>query len=248
VSRPRRHDSPQERPTAESRPLPRNKLTPRCYRCRMVDGACICETVPRLVLRTRLLLAFHFREWSKTTNTGHLAVQAVAGSRCALWGLGDGLRHVDGGAPDLWRGREAAEDRPWAFVLTMSDAAPLVPASLPPGPLCMVVPDGTWQQAAKLPRRIPELAGLPRYHLPAASVAAESSFHLRCSERPGALATLQAIALALGLIEGPAVAEALSSTYRAFVEGTLARRGPGRRRGPGLLGTSSVPSPGPVGP
>jgi DTW domain-containing protein YfiP len=93
----------------------------------------------------------------------------------------------------------------------------------------MVVPDGTWQQAAKLPRRIPALSGLPRFRLPDALVADAASFHLRHTERPGALATLHAVALALGLIEGGAAADALLAAYQAFVRGTLARRGPGRR-------------------
>jgi DTW domain-containing protein YfiP len=208
----------------------------------MSDGACVCALIPRLSLRTRLLVAFHVREWSKTTNTGHLAAQAVAGSRCALWGLGDRdaqadgaptLRYLDGGAPERWRNglARAGEptEAPWAFVLTTSDATPLEPAALPPGPLLMVVPDGTWQQAGKMPRRIPALSQLPRLSLPASTLAS-SPFRLRVAAQPGALATLHAVALALGLIEGPDVAAALLAPYEAFVARTLASRGPERRR------------------
>lgn len=208
----------------------------------MADGACVCALVPRLALRTRLLVAMHAQEWSKTTNTGHLAAQAVTGSRCALWGLGDRdaaasgeatLRYVDGAPPETWRnGRSAAADAdhaPWAFVLTTSDATPLEPSALPDGPLLMIVPDGTWHQAAKMPRRIPALAGLPRLCLPAELVAA-APFRLRVAAKPGALATLHAIALALGFLEGPEVEAALLAPYAAFVERTLASRGPERRR------------------
>jgi DTW domain-containing protein YfiP len=206
----------------------------------MVDGACVCALVPRLSLRTRLLVAFHAREWSKTTNTGHLAAQAVTGSRCALWGLGDRdddglgeatLRYVDGAPPEVWRnGRDAAEaPAPWAFVLTTSDATPLDPRTLPEGPLLMVIPDGTWQQAGKMPRRVPALSGLPRLCLPPEVVAA-APFRLRVAAQPGALATLHAVALALGLIEGAATEAALLAPYAAFVDRTLASRGPERRR------------------
>jgi hypothetical protein len=52
-----------------------------------------------------------------------------------------------------------------------------------------------------------------------------SRFHLRAQHRPDRMATLQAIAHALGVIEGDLVKQALMNLYRAKVERTLLGRG-----------------------
>ena len=191
----------------------------------MRPDLCVCALVPRLALRTRVLVAFHHREWSRTTNTGHLAVRALAGSSACLWGEGDGeLRDVATGQATTWPPHDGA----FAFVLAPGGAT-LDPTQLPPGPVCMVVPDGTWRQALKMPRRIPALRDLPRLGLPAPPRA---DYHLRTTSRDDGLATLHAIALAVGLIDGPEAEAALLAPYRAMVSGTLSTRGPERRRQP----------------
>jgi DTW domain-containing protein YfiP len=189
----------------------------------MRPDLCVCALVPRLRLRTRVLVAFHHREWSRTTNTGHLAVRALEGSSACLWGEGDGdLRDVATDAPPKWPPPDGA----FAFVLAPGGAL-LDPQALPSGPVCMVVPDGTWRQALKMPRRIPALRDLPRLALPTPPPA---DYHLRTTSRDDGLATLHAIALAVGLIDGPEAEAALLAPYRAMVAGTLSTRGPERRR------------------
>lgn len=178
--------------------------------------------MPTLRLRTGLLVIFHRREWSRTTNTGHLAVQAVSGSRSAIWGDVEGLVGLDGAVVD----RVSLQDR-FAFVLT-ADAPPLDLTAFPPppAPVLMVVPDGTWRQAIKMPRRIPALAGLPHFSLPDPP---EATYHLRQTTRAGGLATLHAIALAIGLIDGPEAEAPLMTMYDAMVAASLEGRGPMRR-------------------
>jgi DTW domain-containing protein YfiP len=44
---------------------------------------------------------------------------------------------------------------------------------------------------------------------------------LRAPPRPGRLATLEAVAAALGILEGPAVGDALMRVYRIMTERTL---------------------------
>jgi DTW domain-containing protein YfiP len=208
---------------APSFALPRNKLTPKCFRCRLPGARCVCALIPRLTLRTRLLVIYHRREWSRTTNTGHFAEKAIAGSRNAVWGDTGGLRALTDDAPITDRDFEGLTP----FVLT-ADGDPLDPSRLPaaPAPLLMIVPDGTWRQALKMPRRIPVLAGVPRFRLPAPG---EATYHLRHTAREGGLATLHAIALALGLLEGPSAEGPLLQLYDAMVAATLEGRGPLRR-------------------
>ncbi len=205
---------------------PRNKLTPKCFRCRLPGSRCVCAVIPRLALRTRVLVIYHRREWSRTTNTGHFAEKAIAGSRNALWGNTGGLRALADDAAIT----ASDFDGLAPFVLT-ADGEPLDVARLPaaPAPLLMVVPDGTWRQALKMPRRIPLLVDLPRFRLPAPG---EAAYHLRHTAREGGLSTLHAIALALGHLEGPEAEASLLRLHDAMVAATLEGRGPLRRPPP----------------
>jgi DTW domain-containing protein YfiP len=85
-------------------------------------------------------------------------------------------------------------------------------------PITLVVPDGTWPQAVRTCRRIRALAELPCVALPAPVLAVD---RLRDPARPDQLATLEAVALALGILEGPAVRDALMRVYRIMTERTL---------------------------
>jgi len=52
-----------------------------------------------------------------------------------------------------------------------------------------------------------------------------ATFQLRAQSRPEGMATLQAIASALGIIEGDQVAAQLMGLYRARLDRTLSARG-----------------------
>ena len=83
-------------------------------------------------------------------------------------------------------------------------------------------PDGTWRQARKIHSRHPELRDVPRVKI---STPNHSTFQLRAQSRPEGMATLQAIASALGIIEGDPVAAQLMKLYRARLDRTLSARG-----------------------
>jgi len=89
-------------------------------------------------------------------------------------------------------------------------------------PIQLIVPDGTWRQARKVHLRHPELKDVPRVKI---STPDSSKFHLRTQHRPEGMATLQAIAHGLGVIEGDLVKEQLMKLYKAKVERTLVGRG-----------------------
>jgi DTW domain-containing protein YfiP len=84
-------------------------------------------------------------------------------------------------------------------------------------PATLVVPDGTWRQARRIRRKL----ALPCVTLPP---GAPTEYALRSDAHEGGLATLEAIARALVLLDG-IDAEPMLIPFRAMVEHTLARRG-----------------------
>src|SRR5918992_1516656 len=86
----------------------------------------------------------------------------------------------------------------------------------------LLVPDGTWRQARKIQSRHPELRDLPRVKI---STPNTSIFQLRAQSKPERMATLQAIAEGLGIIEGDVVRVQLMKLYHAKIERTLKARG-----------------------
>lgn len=89
-------------------------------------------------------------------------------------------------------------------------------------PIQLLVPDGTWRQASKVHYRHHELRDVPRVRISTPDV---STFHLRRQHRPEGMATLQAIAHGLGVIEGDLVKVQLMKLYQAKLERTLQGRG-----------------------
>jgi DTW domain-containing protein YfiP len=69
----------------------------------------------------------------------------------------------------------------------------------PPGPITLVVLDGTWWQAGKLLKRNPRLAALPQLKL---APAAPSRYRIRREPHEHCVATIEALGLALRALEG----------------------------------------------
>jgi DTW domain-containing protein YfiP len=180
----------------------------------MYAALCICAITPRLATRTRLVLLVHYREARKPTNTGQLAARCVIGSRVGI--VGDRERPLP--VPLI-----AADERA-ALLYPSDDAVPIAQLAAGP-PLTLIVPDGNWRQAAKMGRRVPGLAELPRVTL---DEARPTEYRLRAELHEGGLATLEAIARALRVLEGdagPDVEAALLAVFRIMVSRTLELRG-----------------------
>jgi DTW domain-containing protein YfiP len=196
----------------------RANLAHRCVRCMMHISLCVCSIMPRIETITRVVLVIHRAEVRKPTNTGHLATHCLVNSEV----------HI--------RGRENEPSRPITFASnaqpvllfpheteTISlDAWPFDHAR----PVTLVVPDGNWRQASKVRARVPGLRHVPCVHLPQ---GAPSLYRLRSEAHDTGLATIEAIARALEILEGkengPPVRAALEHLFRAMVERTLWVRG-----------------------
>jgi DTW domain-containing protein YfiP len=89
----------------------------------------------------------------------------------------------------------------------------------PPGPVTLVVIDGTWWQASKLFKLNPFLRDLPRYGL---APSEESRYRIRREPAAHCLSTIEALAAALGVLEGrPDGLPELLEPFDAMVETQL---------------------------
>jgi DTW domain-containing protein YfiP len=86
----------------------------------------------------------------------------------------------------------------------------------------LVVPEGSWGQARRAVRREPWLLDAERVCLPSGP---PSHYRLRTAPHEHGLSTLEAVARALGVLEGEAIERALLAMLDAFVERSLAVRG-----------------------
>jgi DTW domain-containing protein YfiP len=186
----------------------------RCQRCRMHGSLCVCALLPRIETRTRVVVVIHRCEHRKPTNTGRLAALCLPNSEVVVRGhRGEptgSLLPRDGSATALLFPHEGAEPV-LEFAKRHGDL-----------PLTMIVPDGTWRQASKVRHRVPGLSTVPCLSLP---LAEPSVYRLRAEAHATGLATLEAIARALEVFEGPGVRGPLEFVFRAMVERTLWSRG-----------------------
>lgn len=195
----------------------------RCADCRMHRSLCICALLPRLETRTRVVLLVHQLEVAKPTNTGLLAARCLVNSAVVYRGRAPGPDAGDASIADQ-AARLAAEipaGARAAFLFPHVSATPLDAFARDGAPVTLVVPDGTWSQAARALSRLGRALALPCVTLPVGVDAGATPGRLRTPTRPGRLATLEALAHALGALEGPAIEAELLRVYRVMTDRTL---------------------------
>ncbi len=193
---------------------------------------CLCESIPALTIMTKVIVVISHREILVPTNTGRLAAQALTNSAILIHGANSANISNDIGAtacdltPHLRPGRQA-------LLLYPGDDAELLTPELVQrygGQVDLVVPDGNWRKTSKMRRRIPGMVDLPTVRL---APGAPSAYRVRKETKSEGLATIEAIARALGVIEGagestgsdgPAIQHALEDLMRIMVERTMASR------------------------
>lgn len=90
-------------------------------------------------------------------------------------------------------------------------------------PVLLIVPDGNWRQASKVHYRHQELSVVQRVHLKLRPTPTEG--FLRLETVPNGMATLEAIAEAMHILEGAEVGLSLKTLYQAKLRQTLLGRG-----------------------
>jgi DTW domain-containing protein YfiP len=191
----------------------------------MHRSLCICGLLPRLETRTRVVLLLHQLEAIKPTNTGVVAARCLPNSAVVYRGRAPDATEGEGPDLDEQAARLAAAvpaGARAAFLFPHPDAIPLAEwrDGAAGAPLALVVPDGTWRQAAHARARLSRVISWPCVKLANPRVA-ETGGRLRIATRPGRLATLEALALALGELEDRAVEAALMHVFRVMTDRTL---------------------------
>jgi DTW domain-containing protein YfiP len=177
----------------------------RCPRC--LFASCLCADIPVITTRTRVVIVRHHLERWRTSNTGRLAALALANATIVDHG-GDAGALTQEAVP---------RDGAW---LVYPEGPPVTVAPSPP-PVTLVIIDASWHQTRRMRQRLPALRGLPVLRLPDAPMAAA---RMRESPGPGLVSTIEAIAGALRLVEGDAVAAPLERLF-AIAVARLDKRG-----------------------
>ncbi|XGC81899.1 tRNA-uridine aminocarboxypropyltransferase [Bdellovibrio bacteriovorus] len=190
----------------------KRKTIDPCPTCFLHRDRCICAFIPKHDLKTRVSLIIHAKELKRTTNTGRLALHALTNSQM----------YVRGGSTERLDLNLLLVPEYETYVLFPSDDAVNLEDIKPQKPIQLIVTDGNWRQASKLNTRHPELAHVPRVKIGAANTA---RYHLRKEHFSEGLATLEAIALAIRIIEGEEVGDSLLGLYQRKLTATLQGRG-----------------------
>ncbi len=187
----------------------------RCPHCLMHLNVCICALEPRIETQTHVVLILHQLEARKPTNTGCLATRCLPNSRVVLRGQHEPLPEGP-----LW-----PETHQPLLLFPTEEARPVSDFVPSDRPFALVVPDGTWTQAARARRRVPCLTQIPAITI---NTSGPSIYRLRTANEEGQVCTMEAIALALQTLEGdrgPQVRAQLERILRVMIERTLWTRG-----------------------
>lgn len=159
----------------------------------------MCAAIPTLPTRTRIVIVRHHLEQHRSSNSGRLAHLALPNSELVNHGGIAGPARL----PPL--------DGAW---LLYPQGEPTTSVPVPP-PKQLIVLDATWSQARRMYRKLDALRGLPILHLPDEPMPAA---RMRESPGPGRVSTIEAIARALRMLEGNAIATPLEALFALAVD------------------------------
>jgi DTW domain-containing protein len=187
----------------------RSQRLVQCDGCGLPATTCICAELPTIATRTRIVVVMHRREAFRTSNTGRLAVKILPNSERAV----RGGNHPRPPPTDLAGKRLVLFPQEGARLLSPGDAS---------DETVLIVPDGTWSQAQRVLRREPCARGAEIVRLPPRS---PTRYSLRRNTRDGAVCTFEAIAAALGLLEGGDIEARMLASFETFLTRAHAIRG-----------------------
>jgi DTW domain-containing protein YfiP len=185
----------------------------------MRQELCICDDIGKcresLNLQTRVVVLMHHRERYLTTNTARLAQEVLPLCEIRYRGLQGHPLEVEG---------ILDEHRAPLFLYPSEDSKILdanFVQSLGPKPVTLIVPDGSWRQASKVYKRESFLKDVPCVRLEAGPA---SQYQLRREPKAEGLATFEAIARAIGVLEGHHIRQELEALFQTMVSRTISSR------------------------
>lgn len=177
----------------------RQNILERCPRCQIRPNLCFCEHIPKISTKTKISLIVHIKERVLSSNTAQLAHLSLENSEFFYRGL------VNVPFDSTF---ELDQDYTPLYLFPSEESVELTPELLKTidGPVQLVVPDGSWRQAKKFHKRIPQFKNIQ--HVKLAHIP-ESIYELRKQRTEKGVCTLEAIAHALGVIENVDVKDEL---------------------------------------
>lgn len=174
-----------------------------CSRCWLRSGLCYCGEIKQIELVTKVTVVMHAAERDKNSSTARLLSLML--KNCSIHQVG---------RPDTpFRGLPTSEPDVESLLLFPDASAPELSSEycLELGKrIQLVVPDGTWSQAKRIFQRNESLYKLRRVRIP----PAQTEYCLRRNIHPGTLCTAEAVAYALGIIEGLEVQNKILEGFR----------------------------------
>lgn len=199
--------------------LDKTQLGQYCPACHLRKIACLCARRPVLQSRAKFFLLVHERELAKTTNTGHLVVNAFAGAEYGIWSRVEPpkrlLSLIDDGAYEPLVVFPAD-----AVSASVTDVSTIPSHRSAKSPLLILL-DATWQQASKMYRQSSYLAGLSLLSLQPQQA---SRYGLRRNQGDGHLSTVEVVIEILAQMQETAAAQGLNRYFQDFLHHYQASR------------------------
>ena len=187
---------------------------------------CYCAHVPEVETASRVFILQHPRERSVPIGTARMASLCLPGAELHVG--------IDWGASRVLAHALSDPSRPAVLLYPGPDAIDVVRAP-PPGPVTLIVVDGTWSQTRKVVRRNPALAALPRYSF---APPTPGEYRIRKEPDDTCVSTIEALVHALSALgSDPERCQAMLRPFRAMVEAQLScarqvHHGRGRKKRP----------------
>lgn len=187
----------------------------RCPNCRINQLLCVCEFIRPFDIKTNVSLIVHVRELKLTSNTAQFAQKMMPNQTEIV--IRGRMNDTFDSAPTLTRSGRPLFLYPHEDALELNDDF----KEKFSGPYHLIIPDGNWQQARKVRQREEGFKDLQAVKLPPGIT---SEYGLRKALHPEWVSTYEAMAHALGILEGPAIREALMTFFRIWVKRTQMSR------------------------
>ncbi|MEE2786889.1 MAG: tRNA-uridine aminocarboxypropyltransferase [Myxococcota bacterium] len=186
---------------------------PRCERCWLHQPLCICAEVVAIESRTSVSILSHFKELGRNSNSARLIPLCLRRGRMFVRGIKGRVVPSEAFMDD---GRQSL------ILYPSEDARCISEFAKTNCPFHLIVPDGNWRQARRIMKREPRLRDVPIVRLPDGP---PSSFRLRRQSHAAHVSTCEAVARALGILEGESLQQHLERAFHMMVGRTLWSRG-----------------------
>lgn len=189
-------------------------MNDRCHKCLINIKFCFCHKIKSVDINSKVDIIVHKSELRFTSNTAILSKSSL--NHCDL--------HIKGieGHPLSFDFIDIENYSPlYLYPSENSEVLTKKYLSQFSKPIQLIVPDGTWTQTKRFYKKEDSLHPIPRVRV---ETTHKSMYQLRRQVDESGLCTHEAIALALGLIEGKDIENSLLDNLKVMVNAHLLAR------------------------